>query len=84
MVRQTIASPMFTNRAALSPLMMGRLLVRGGGIQVDDALKRHGWDGKTPVATTVATLETGTGVIRGLRYETRGSLDPVKFQAKDL
>ena len=59
MVRQMITSPLFTNRAGLYPLLMGQLLVRGGGIQVDDALKRHGWDGKTAVAITIVTLETG-------------------------
>ena len=84
MVRQVVSSPLFANRGRLSPLLMGRLLVRGGGVQIDDALKRHGWDGKEPVVTSVATIKVGTGVVRGMRFKMRGGLDPIKFPAKDL
>jgi hypothetical protein len=84
MVRQLIASPLFLRRGPLSPLLCGRLLVRGGGTQVYDALKRTGWDGKEPIAATVVTVDPADGTIRGLRHETRGSLEGIKFNAKDL
>ena len=84
MVRQSISSPLFSGRAPLPNRLMSKLLVRGGGSQVDEALKKHRWNGSSASKTTVATIEIGTGRIRGVRYETRGSLRDVKFQAKDL
>ena len=34
--------------------------------------------------TAVATIEVASGVVRGFRYETRGGLDDIRFQIKDL
>ena len=79
-----IDSALFKRRGTLTHGQMGKLLVRGGGALVDHALQRHGWNGKIPVATTVATLQFETGVIRGFRFETRGGLQPIKFAAKDI
>ena len=68
----------------MSPNLMSKLVVRGGGALVDEALKRNGWNGTSPVISVVATAELTTGTIRGMRYETRGSLPEVKFEASDL
>ena len=51
---------------------------------MDDCLRRHGWDGKEAVATTIATIDVASGVIRGMRYETRGAINDLSFKAKDL
>ena len=84
MVRQLISSPLFSSRGLMSPQFMATLLVRGGGTRVDEALKKHGWNGVAPVITTVLTAEVTTGTIRGVRFETRGALEEIKFQANDL
>ena len=83
-VKQTIASNFFSNRGHLSSNLMGKLLVRGGGVQVDDALRRFGWISPEPVITSVATIDIDSGAVRGFRFETRGSLPEVKFKAGDL
>ena len=82
--RQVIGSPVFSTKGKLSKMMMRNLMVRGGGVQVDDALLRHGWSGESPVAATVLTLEAASGVIRGSRYETRGQGPTIKFKAAEL
>ena len=82
--RQAIVSPLFQNKGKLSPLMMKKLMVRGGGIQVNDALERFGWGSTSAVAMTVMTVDTYSGVIRGARFETRGLGPEVRFKAKDL
>ena len=84
MVRQVIVSPLLEKRGPLSPNIWRKLLIRGGGAQVDEALKRNGWNGVKPVLTTVITSEVTTGVIRGVRFEAKGKLDDVKVQASDL
>ena len=83
-MRQTISSPFFNSKSKLSPTMMRSLLVRGGGIQVDDALRRFGWTSPEPVATTVMTCDPDSGSIRGVRYETRGATPEIKFKAEEL
>ena len=35
---QTISSPFFANMGKLSPMMLEGLMIRGGGIHIDDAL----------------------------------------------
>lgn len=85
MVRMVIASELFRRRGPLTKPTLASLHVRGAGVQVDDALGRKGWDGEAPVVTTVMTVDPNTGVVRGTRYETRGSLDsPVKLKASEL
>ena len=84
MVRQIINSPIFSNRTGMSANLMSKLVVRGGGAKVDEALKRFGWNGTSPVIFTVLTAEIATGSIRGARFETRGGLDDIKFLATDL
>ena len=79
-----ILSPVFKAKGKLSVSMMRNLLVRGGGLQISDTLQRFGWNGEEPVVATVVTLEPDTGVIRGLRYETRGVGPEIKFKAKEL
>ena len=82
--RQVIVSSLFNIRGALSRNMMRNLMIRGGGVQVDDALPRHGWSEESPVATTVVTLEADSGAIRGIRYETRGKGPIIQFKASEL
>ena len=82
--RQVIVSPLFRNKGKLSPLMMKKLTVRGGGIQVNDALERFGWDPNTPVATTVMSLDESSGAVKGVRFETRGQGPEIKFKAREL
>ena len=85
MVRMAIASELFRQRGPLNKATLNSLHVRGGGVQVDDALGRWGWGGTEPVVTTVITIDHATAVVRGTRYETRGSLEsPVKIKASEL
>jgi hypothetical protein len=84
MGRQLIASGLFAARGKASRQQYGRLLVRGGGVPVADALVRTGWDGIKPVATTVITVDPSSGAVRGVRFETKGKLGDIKFKAKDL
>ena len=84
MVRQIIASQLFAARGKPSRLQFGRLLVRGGGEPVADALTRMGWDGAKPVASTVITLDLASGAIRGSRWVTKGQLGEVKVAAKEI
>ena len=85
MVRMAIASELFRQRGPLNKATLSSLHVRGGGVQVDDALGRWGWGGMEPVVTTVINIDHATAVVRGTRYETRGSLEsPVKIKASEL
>ena len=84
MAIQTIASALFARRGKMSQQQFGRLLIRGGGVQVADSLQRNGWNGREAIVSTVVTVEAASGAIRGLRYETRGKLEDIKFSAKDL
>ena len=82
--KQTIVSPLFNTRTRLSQVMLRSLLVRGSGIQVDDSLRRFGWDGAQAAATTVMTIDEDSGTVSGVRLEMRGKGPEVKFKAKDL
>lgn len=82
--RQTVVSPMFARRGKLSPAMLSRLMVRGGGANIDDALRRFGWTFPEPVLTTVATVAIESGVITAMRFESRGELPLIRFRAEDL
>ena len=42
--RQRIESPLFLGKGRLNTLAMKKLMVRGGGIQVNDTLERMGWN----------------------------------------
>ena len=84
MVGQAITSPLFAKRGKLSARMKGQLLVRGGGVMVDDALRRFGWGGEHPVVTTVMDCDIASGAVRACRFETRGSLGVITFPAKKL
>ena len=82
--RQIIASSVFASKGKLSVPLMRSLMVRGGGLLVNDCLQRFGWSGRDPVATTIITTDTDSGTIRGVRYETRGQGPEVKFAASEL
>ena len=82
--RQRIESPLFQGRGRLNLLTMKKLMVRGGGIQINDTLERMGWDANTGVVTTVMSVDDSSGVVRGVRFETRGPGPEVKFKARDL
>ena len=82
--RQTIVSPLFRNQGKLSPLMMKKLTIRGGGIQLDDCLQRFGWSPNKGVATTVMTIDEDSGAVKGVRFECRGQGPQIKFKAKEL
>ena len=84
MGRQIIASQLFAARGKPSRQQYGRLLVRGGGEPVADALTRMGWDGVKPVATTVIIVDPVSGAIRGARWVTKGQLGDVKVAAKEI
>ena len=85
MVRMVIASELFKQRGPLNKATLNSLHVRGGGVQVDDALGRWGWNGTAPVVTSVITIDHATAVVRGTRFETRGGLEhPVKIKASEL
>ena len=82
--RQVISSPFFSSRSRISPTLLRSLLVRGSGIQIDDTLRRLGWDGSSAVATPVLTVGVELGRVSGARFETRGHGPEVKFNAADL
>ena len=82
--RQDIVSPIFSAKGKLSPAIMRNLLVRGSGLQVDDSLRRWGWVGASPVAASVVTVVADSGVVEGLRYETRGVGPSISFKASEL
>ena len=83
--KQVIASPFFSSRGRISPVLLRSLLVRGRGIQVDDLLRRNGWDGTTAAAAPVLTLDPDSGRITGARFETRGrGPQEVRFKASEL
>ena len=74
MVRQIIASQLFAARVKPSRLQFGRLLVRGRGKPVADAMTKMGWDGAKPVATTVITVDLTSGAILVGRWVSKGQL----------
>ena len=82
--RQTIVSPLFNSKGKLSVALMRSLMVRGGGLPVNDCLQRFGWSDNDPVVTTVMTTDIDSGSIRGVRYETRGQGPIIKFPASQL
>ena len=82
--KQAIVSPIFATRNKLSPTLLSSFLVRGSGIQVGDSLKRFGWDGSQAVATVIVNLNPSSGMVSGLRMETRGAGPEVTFCARDL
>ena len=82
--RTLITSPLFSTKGKLSPTLKQNLLVRGGGVMVNDLLKRFGVAEGSPVVATVVTLDPGTGAIKGMRYETRGKGPEVCFKAGEL
>ena len=82
--RQRIESPLFLGKGRLNTLAMKKLMVRGGGIQVNDTLERMGWNPDKGVVTTVMSVDDSSGVVRGVRFETRGPGPEVKFKARDL
>ena len=84
MGRQTIVSPLFRNQGKLSPMMIKKLMIRGGGIHVDDCLQRMGWTPDKAVVTSVMTIDSSSGVIKGVRFESRGKGPNVRFKAKEL
>ena len=85
MVRMLVASQLFQQRGPLSRAVLSSLHIRGSGVQVDDALMRWRWDGVEPAVTTVITVDPGTAMVKGSRYETRGSLPHVvKIKASEL
>ena len=55
--RQIIASPLFSSKGKLSPTLMRSLMVRGGGLMLNDCLQRFGWLETDPVLTTVVTTD---------------------------
>ena len=82
--RQAIVSPLFGSKGKLSVNLMRSLMVRGGGLLVNDCLQRFGWSGRDPVITTIFTTDIESGMIRGVRYETRGQGPELKFPASEL
>ena len=85
MARQTIVSALLAKRKKLNPSNQRNLLVRGGGIQIDDSLARHGWQAPEPILATVITSNPDSGAVTGARFETRGTLvNVIKFKAEEL
>ena len=82
--KQLIASPFFSSRSRISTVLVRNLLVRGRGLQVNDALRRHGWDGTSAAATPVMTVDSESGMVTGARFETRGAGPTIKFKAREL
>ena len=68
----------------MSTTLMRSLMIRGSGIQVDDCLRRFGWNGDQAVLTTIMTLNAESGTVAGVRFESRGQGPKVAFKARDL
>ena len=77
-------SEIFKKKGKLSRSMLRNLMVRGGGVQVDDTLQRFGWAGEEPAVTTVLSIDGQSGAIRGARYEARGRGPTIQFRASEL
>ena len=84
MVKQLIASSLFDKRRRIPDGLLNSLIVRGGGKHVSDRLASLGWNRSEPVASAVVTLDPDSGVVRGIRFETRGKLPEIRFPIKDL
>ena len=82
--RQTISSDFFASRGRISPVLLRSLLVRGRGVQVDDTLRRFGWDGVSAMVTPIMSVDPESGVVTGARLNMRGRGPEVKFRAKEL
>ena len=80
----SIVSDLFKGKGKLSKTLIRNLMVREGGVQITGKLQRHGWEGEDPVVTTVITIEENSGMIRGVRYETRGKGPTITFRANEL
>ena len=79
-----IASSLFSKRGKMSPSLMRSLMVRGSGIQVDDCLRRFGWDGAEGVIATMCNINSKTGTVTGVRFKRRGKGWEINLWAKDL
>ena len=77
-------SDIFKKKGKLSKNLLRNLMVRGGGLQVDDTLQRFGWSGEEPAVTTILTIDGQSGAIRGARYEARGRGPTIQFRASEL
>ena len=77
-------SPLFSSKGKLSPNLMRSLIMRGGGLMINDCLQRFGWLEMDPVLTTMVATDLDFGMIRGVRFETRGTGPNVKFSAAEL
>ena len=82
--RQVISSEFFASRSKISPRLMRSLLIRGRGVQVEDCLRRFGWDGLGAVVTPILTVNPESGMVIGARFDTRGKGPEVKFRASEL
>ena len=51
---------------------------------VNDCLQRFSWSMDDPVLTTIATIDSDSGAIRGMRYATRGPGPKLRFSAAEL
>ena len=59
--RTLIVSPLFSSKGRLSPSLMRNLMVRGGGLMVNDCMQRFPWSMEDPVLTTIATIDSDLG-----------------------
>lgn len=79
-----IKDPVFDVRGNIGQDKLTQLHIRGADTNVDDALMRHGWDGKTLVAVPIVTTEPDTGKVLGSRWELRGPLAQYSIKATSI
>ena len=80
---QTITSQIFSHHGKISNELLQKLTSRGIN-QSKAVLKNLGWDGVTPAATVVHTIEPGTSNIKGTRWHTVGRITDAAFLGKSL
>ena len=81
-----IRAAVFKKRGTPNRTLMDSLVVRGGSSMVGETLQdKFKWDGSSPIACPVFTLDTAGGSITAARWTLHGKLAKViKFRAEDV
>ena len=81
-----IRAAVFKKRGTPNRTLMDSLVVRGGSSMVGETLQdKFKWDGSSPIACPVFTLDTAGGSITAARWTLHGKLAKViKFRPEDV
>ena len=84
MPEKEIEDELFKVRGQISGDTLAQLHIRGANTNVNDALRRNGWNGEALVAVPVVTTEQRTGKVLGSRWEIRGCLAKYSLKASSV